>query len=65
MESINNIQILRNYIENKDFVIRNILESNASDTLYFTLIGSGQIFQCYTDIPEIIDYIYTFNLHAI
>ena len=58
MEYIDNVTVLKDYVENKGFIIRDKVEGIAFDALYFNLIGEKQFFKCYTDDSSVIDYIY-------
>lgn len=57
MYTIDNIQSLRSFVEQDEYVIRDIVECTAYDALYFNLIGLYKSLNCYSEDPEVISYV--------
>ncbi|RCX08089.1 hypothetical protein DFR58_14614 [Anaerobacterium chartisolvens] len=57
MLDIKNICTLKDFIENDEYVIRDIVDCNAYSALYFNLIGAYRSYNCYTESSDVIDYV--------
>lgn len=57
MLKINTVKEIKNLIQSQDFVVRDIVEGNAYNSLYFNLISDGELLKCYSESSEVIDYI--------
>lgn len=58
MLTISNIHTLKTFIENDGYVIRDIIECNSYNALYFSLVGLYQSYSCFSEDSDVIDYIF-------